>query len=276
MRLLLNAGFGAPIGPENLAAYRALGFSGVRQDLLKPTDTTPLIGEILRAGLYGLFIVRDPFTAAVMRGTLAGDGAVEIGNEEDARMSPRAYHRHFMEVYEALGGGGPLTPQVFTCGITTTDKGRLSWLEQVYAFGIPEGVGCAIHTYRSTVAPWVSHKGFNSRAEEYRAVREIIGPRRRLIVSEIGWHTTPSRHRYGPWGLFSRRVQFTDADVARFALAECKIAAAHGVESLTWFQANDGQDPKQYEHTFGIRRLDGTWKPVADALRHYAQVGGKR
>ena len=278
MKLFLNAGFGALLGRETLAKIKGLGFSGVRQDVLRPEGAEGLVEELYAVGLGGLFIVRDVRTAlfTAEAAHLLPGMAIEFGNEEDSKQTPKAYHRWLMEAVEAACDGSPTAPprgvSLFTAGITTTDRKRLDWLREVYALGVPSYVHTAIHTYRTTVEPWVPHKGFRSRAEEYRAVREIIGPRRRLIVSEVGWHTAPSIHRYGPFGLFGRRVQLTDADVARYAVEECRIAAANGVEALTYFQLNDGADPTQYEHRFGVQRLDGTLKPVAVALKAWSEA----
>lgn len=270
MKLLLNAGFGRPLGDLTLRLIKGLGFSGVRQDATDPRLVPALVDELVAADLDAVFIVRDLTQAfAVAQATAPWDGFdIELGNEEDARQSPKDYAEWVYFVRDRLRDSYGFRPSLFTAGITTPDRKRLEWLRTVYATGnIAADVGCAIHTYRTTQAPWEAHKGFRSREEEYRAVREITGPRRRLIVSEVGWHTAPSVHRYGPWGMFGRRVQLTDEEVARYAVEECRIAADNGVESLTWFQLNDGPDATQYEHRFGIRRQDGVWKPVAAVLK---------
>jgi hypothetical protein len=271
VRLLLNAGFGALIGAADLALIRDLGFTGCRQDIPAEADRhtiVTLIREQHAADFDSLFICRSIYTVSMAATYLRETGlpgAIEWGNEEDSKQTPREYHRSLIEPWAHCAG-----VPMFTGGITTTDRKRLDWLKAVYALGVPEGVHTAIHTYRQETAPWQAKPGFKSRAEEYAEVRRIIGPRRRLIVSEIGWHTAPYKTGgFLGWG--RKTAKLSDADVARYAVEECRIAAANGVESLTWFQLNDGPDPAQYEHRFGIRDSEGRLKPVAEALRLFAE-----
>lgn len=266
MKILVNAGFGAPIGEPMLATLKAFGFHGCRQDILRPETAKALVHEQLVAGLDGIYIVRDPLSArqaavALMNAYLPG--IIEVGNEEDSKMSPKQYHRAFMEAYRAVRGVSQQV-SVFTCGITTLDRKRQEWLRAVYALGVPADAGCAVHTYRQETPPGWAKPGFKSRAEEYESVRRFIGPQRRLILSEIGWHLAPFTVKKG-WFSTTKRT-YSEAEVASYMLEECRYAKEAGVESLTAFQINDGPDSTNYEHRFGLRRVDGTWRPTLTAL----------
>jgi hypothetical protein len=41
------------------------------------------------------------------------------------------------------------------------------------------------------------------------------------------------------------------------------------VKAVCWYQINDGNDRKNELHTYGIRRFNGEWKPIA---RRVAEV----
>lgn len=265
MKILVNAGFGNPIGPDLLAQLKSFGFHGCRQDILRPEDAKALVHEQLAAGMDGIYIVRDALSARMTTIALQNaylPGIIELGNEEDSKQTPKQYHRQFVEHYRAVREVSAQVP-VFTAGITTTDRKRLDWLRDVYAQGIPADCGTAIHTYRQETPPGWAKPGFGSRAAEYEAVREIIGPSRRLILSEIGWHLAPFTVKKGWFG--SEQKTYTETQVADYLLEECRIASENGVESLTVFQITDGPDPNNYEHRFGLRRMDGTWRPTLTA-----------
>lgn len=57
------------------------------------------------------------------------------------------------------------------------------------------------------------------------------------------------------------------AELVEAGLKDCEwaINEAHGVAGMAYFQLNDGPDANAYEHRFGMRTIDGVWKPVADA-----------
>jgi hypothetical protein len=63
---------------------------------------------------------------------------------------------------------------------------------------------------------------------------------------------------------------WTDDELAAFAHEELDIWEKRGPEFYTWYQLNDGPDPKNQEHRFGIR-IGDTWepKPVALALKEW-------
>ena len=104
-------------------------------------------------------------------------------------------------------------------------------------------------------------KGFAARDAEFARLKELAR-HRPIYCTETGWHTAPSTVRTGWFGLFRRKVRFTDEQVADFFDREVTIHERNGAEVFAWFQLNDGPNPDDYEQTFGIRRLNGELKPV--------------
>ncbi len=271
MDVLLNAGFGSALRVEQLLEIKARGFSGVRQDILSPADAGELVSETVVAKMPSLFIVRSVAVARVTARAIRlwPSQGIEIGNEEDSKQSPKAYYRSLIEMSTAIRLVNRDVP-IWTAGITAHDGKRLGWLEEVYKLGVPSDIGCCVHGYAQELPPGVPRPGFSSRAAEYAAIRRIIGPERRLAQSEIGWHTAPFRVRKGWFSTVTR--QWTDEQVAGFLQGELTVAKNNGLLFSTIFQQGDGPDPRNHEHRFGIRRLDGTWKPQAAAVTEWVRT----
>lgn len=274
MRLFLNAGFGAKLGAEARDFIVRQGFYGVRQDVLFPDTAAAIVRELSAAGLAGLYICSSIETARET--AISGRTRrcwIELGNEADDER-PRDYQRWLSEAVREVRSVNPFA-MLYTAGITTTDRRRIQWLEEVFALGVPDGVGVAVHTYRTTVPPETPHPGYLSRADEYEHIREIIGPHRSLIVSEAGWHTAPSAT--GGWlcnwfGIGCSEVRYSEQEQADFFEREYRLAEANGVDALVLYQLNCGPNPDYYEHGFGIRRLDGSERPICQTVRRLTGV----
>jgi hypothetical protein len=271
MDVLLNAGFGHALRLEQLLEIKALGFSGVRQDILSPADAGELVSETIVAKMPSLFICRSvaaaQATAKAIR--LWPSQGIEIGNEEDSKQTPRAYYRQLIEMSTAIRLVNR-DVQIWTAGLTAHDEKRLAWLEDVYTLGVPSDIGCCVHGYAQKLPPGVPRPGFKSRAAEYAKIRSIIGPERKLAQSEIGYHTAPFRVKTG-WFTSTTR-QWTNEQVASFLQGELTIAKANGLLFSTIFQLNDGPDPLNHEHNFGLRGLNGAWKPQAAAVSQWVRA----
>jgi hypothetical protein len=271
MDVLLNAGFGQALRQSELLGIKSAGFSGVRQDILSPADAGELVSETVEARMPSLFIVRSVEAAKAAAKALRNypTWGLEIGNEEDSKQTPRGYHRNLIEMSTAVRLVNREVP-LWTAGITAHDKKRLAWLEEVYTLGVPSDIGTCVHGYAQELPPGVPRPGFKSRAEEYTAIRRIIGVERRLAQSEIGWHTAPFKVKTG-W-FSSRTRQWTDEQVASFLQGELIVAKNNGLLFSTVFQLNDGPDPLNHEHRFGLRGLSGAWKPQAEAVAQWVRA----
>lgn len=291
MKLLLNAGFGSPLGLPQLEVLRDRSFSGIRQDMLPTSSIPDLLAEIVAARMQPILLIKEidlPFVTQVgvaIRGSglLAPDRPapyVEIIGEPDWAWAAAGgdggaigWGNYVAAAAERLRSISPRI-RVIAGGITTTDRKRLDFLERAEPY-LPGGAWIGWHGYRTTVPPWTPHPGFASRSDEMVRLKEIARGRR-IFNTETGYHTAPSK--VGGWlcqtfGIGCKTVQYTDAQVAEFARWEFDFNKAHGSDGLVWFQHRDGANPNHYEDRFGIMRQDGTWKPVADALKLAVENG---
>jgi hypothetical protein len=288
VRLGINAGFGDPIQHE-LALLKTLGFGFVRQDLFAKGDAGPveaLAAEFANQQVVPLFLLAgghiqrsdgseriEPHELAA-RGRRVVDAAnacgltsyvVEVGNEPDIAHEGYALHpEDFAEAvrqsHEGLRGAG-FDGLVITGGIANLDERGRNYLRRMLAAGtIPADVVVGFHRYPPTAKGHDAAHGFGSREEEWRALKQVTTDRR-LACTEFGYHTAPD----SVLGVF--RHSRTDQEVANDVLFDIHFFEQHGVEFAAVFQLNDGPDPAFFEHHFGIRRVDGTLKPVAAAIQ---------
>lgn len=292
MRVYVNAGFGECLGAETLAWIRDHGFAGIRQEVFRGEDAEPIIREIADSGLEAILLLcgghmeRISFqhtvdlarhVAIVVRdvvGIDVGRIAVEIGNEPD--LACEEYKRHPDEfaklVREAAAAIWQETPAmtVIAGGVSNTHRDGLAYLEKASRAGFPPGCHIGYHSYHTTTPPEVPHPSFRSRQEEFDRLDDICAGRPKWCT-EVGWHTYPSDVRVGV--LRQRKtVHFGDAQVADFTDRELRLQRAAGAVCAAVFQLNDApvEPPSSYEHRHGVRRQDGSAKPVAVRIRSIA------
>lgn len=272
MRVFLNAGFGEPLGSANLASINGLQFKGVRQDVYTVESVARLVGEFEASPLAPLFVVDYAgYTAEIAQeivrvaSHMLHDYAVEIGNELNipyptrGPVDPKVYSHAFAEI-EAACRRIDSYAKVITAGINTTDAKGMEWLEQAVRYAGGTAI-IGFHSYRQDQYPdpEAPQKGYRSREAEFVDLKRAAGPRR-IWNTEIGWHTAPRTKGFWP---FRRSFRLTDTEVANYLTREISINKRYGVEVVNVYQLNDGPNPNYSQDTYGIRRLDMTWKPSA-------------
>lgn len=80
------------------------------------------------------------------------------------------------------------------------------------------------------------------------------------------------------WGYTLLQPGVTEEYQARYLQRLFLVTAMAGVEFTVWYDfRNDGPDPRNFEHNFGLYRHDGREKPVLVAARNLAQqLSGRR
>ncbi len=154
--------------------------------------------------------------------------------------------------------------------ISNLNTRGVQWLREADPSTWPDGVGVSLHWYPHGSGPAVPHPGFRSRQAEVDALTAIVAGRP-WAVTEFGYHTARRRVTRTVWG-FEVPVGYatwTDDEVAAHAAYEWQFWEAQGAVAAFWFQLNDGPTD-HFEHKFGIRRVDGSWKPVAHTFRRDA------
>lgn len=258
----LQAGFGYRIGTETLADVRRLGCDGVRIDCqpLAPFEVRVMAEEVLAAGLKVLVIVRE----AAQLEHLPPDIDIEVGNEPDLNgPPPRIYAEQVRAVRDAAVAKGLRTWAGVVSNLNTRGFDYLEMLVPL----LPLDVRITVHRYPHdqcfAQGFEVPHPGFASRDEEVATLKRLIGVRP-WGVSEFGYHT--ARRPIKCYGVRLGSRRWTDVDVAEQVRREWLFWQGQGATFAVLYQLNDGDEDVALSR-YGIRRTDGTWKPVAATFR---------
>jgi len=278
MKPYLCAGFGQPISGTDLTLIASLGFGGIRQDVLSVDAVDTLVKQFANFPLYPWFVVgggqqggpqQQPDAVIQVAKAVATAmkaysvaGSIEIGNEldispiykDDPDKAGRLWQDAALNVRVVS-----MSPIVFTGGITNTSDVALEWLDHALgaAPALPGAVRIAFHSYRSN--PDAASHGFQSRADEMRELRTIVGSRT-IACTEVGYQTASKRKCLGikTAGLSDQQVfEYAKAEDAFFNAIVCEYA---------WYQLNDGPSDTPLDR-YGIRRFDGTLKPVSQTWK---------
>lgn len=258
----LQAGFGDPLGAPLLADLRGRGIDLVRADLqhvTQPETAGGLIAELLDAGVRPLLIVRPEQVGWIPAGTTLD---LELLNEPDlAGWSPEHYATAICVAYAELAG----RHRLWVGSVSNCSRERLAWLARVLP-QVPGNLGVTVHRYpKNGGRPSEGQTGFKSRLAEFEALRRIVGARP-WGCSEFGYH---GGLQQTGWWFWRKRWRWTEAQVAGFAAMEWQFWEQAGAAFAIWYQLNDGPASDPID-SFGIRRLDGSWKPVAETFRESA------
>jgi hypothetical protein len=276
MSASICAGFGDPIGRESHIMLARLGFDRARQDVRGPGDARAIVADFVDSPLRALFVAggganddlarKDPSAIlwtcrAVAEEALAQElqgVAIEAGNELDAcslyRDDPDRAGRLWQDAEAAIRLVNA-DIEVITGGVTNLSSSALSWLDRAILAApalTPEAV-VGFHSYREN--PRAPKAGFPSREAEMGELARIARGRR-TWCTEVGYHTASGR------GCLGRKTKgLTDQQVEDFCYAEQAWFLAFDID-LAWYQINDGPKDVPLDR-YGIRRTDGTLKPVA-------------
>lgn len=300
MKLILNAGnSGAPMGRVLLNEIKSFGFDGVRVDIpdnheaatavlneLKPKPGSPsAMGGVDFFGYvdpYPIFLIagghmlrddRSPFSSEELiahtrdccvkmrdlgyfKVRAVQQPAIEIGNEPDLahhhwKENPGLLARTFTDCYEVVREFSQVCP-VLSPSVSNLNRRGFSYLERMLAVGFPSGSGVAFHRYPHDGEPTKPHDGFDNRDDEASHLVELAEGRD-LWCTETGLSEGPHD------GTFYTEEFVADAYADEVAYWN----RVPSMRALTWYQINDGPNPNEQLHHYGIRRIDSTWKPVA-------------
>lgn len=269
MLRMLHTTFSEPVGLEVLREVKALGFEGVRVDIMEATPDHELvcIEEAIGAGLIPLVIVRDAHQLFRLALHFTAPVLYELENEPDIgfpRRPPIPASRYRNMVLDAAStaraGGVSLYVGAISNPLQQERGRRLRYLGEIMS-GLdhyPE-VGVTMHWYRHGRGQ-DAHPGFRTLDDEVAAFRSVIGARP-WGCSETGDHTGQQCWRTGWWRFGRTRCeQFDDDAVKERAQTRQRLFEQHGADFSVWYQLNDGPEAT---NSYGIRRQNGMWKPAA-------------
>ncbi len=170
---------------------------------------------------------------------------VELGNELDLKgVSAEAFGRWIQAATSALRANG-YDGRVVSGGIYSTTPEALAYLTRAGVGTWPADVVVAVHRYGDPDGP-VS--GYASRLTETAAIRATVAGHP-LAFTEFGYPSMPSTEAW--------TLEAVTRDLGWFRQAGATLA--------TLYQFTDGPSAAAIDH-YGIKAIDGRWKPVATAL----------
>ncbi len=292
MKLLINAGNGGDeLGSGFLSDLVGLGYDGIRTGIyldhqkaetvlreLRPKVNTELFPTFLLAGGHMTDVpdteksegqalspehliahTRDTCVKLKAFGYFeAGELAIEIGNEPDLACNfwagnAKLLGHTFARCFDVIREFSPTVP-VLCPSVSNLNKRGFRYLKKMLP-GIPLEAGLSFHRYPHDGDPFKAHPGFLTREEQ---ALKLVGMAegRSLWLTETG--LTEGPHGRGSF--------HTEEYVADTYVYETAFWNQYGVRALAWYSINDGPDKMNDLHHYGIRRLDGTWKPVSDRI----------
>jgi hypothetical protein len=281
MLVLINAtNQGRPLGADTLAVVRKLGAQGIRSDIV-PEGAEEQLREFrenpdlrLLALIHGgdmpgtseTLVAEARHAARIARENLGmheleHPPIFELGNEptegrkadywkKNPETFGRAVERAAREIWDIMG---PDT-LVISGGIHNPAPKTQEYLAKAARyFPKPDAGRFAVgfHNYAPGMGdPDEAQAGFRNIDEQIRRLKGLGYP---LFDTESGGHTGP-------------KEKHTDEQVATWLRRRLDLAAAWGLLGTVVFQLKDGPDASNFEHRFGLLRVDGTEKPSALAL----------
>lgn len=236
----LQVGFTAFVSQQDLDAVSRLGFKVVRHDVqgYEAVHINPLIDATRSAGMEPLLIVRD---ADQMR-NLPNNIMVELRNEPDLEGPDPVSYRNLM--LEAALVAKNKEQTLYVGVVSNLNDRGFDYLKAIREF--PDNVRVSVHRYGDGTFQ-NPHRGFSSRHAEYKWLKETVG-NRSIAVTEFGYPTS----------------DMSESDQAYRIQQEFEFW--HGKTDFTClYQINDGFRSNE---RYGIRRLDGTWKPSAHVVNN--------
>jgi hypothetical protein len=292
VRTLISIPDPRPIGHDLHAQIRAHGFDGVRVDVATDDHDAnwAQVAELaMEPATFPIFLLaggtmrRDDGRAWTARGLvdhtrdfcekLKHHGffnhsvprcAIEISNEpdlsvDDWKKKPEALAEVFSECFFVVREFSEETP-VLSPSISNLNDRGFRYIRKMIDAGLPLDCGIAFHRYPAGRDFWTPHQGSATRPVEEKRLKELANGRA-LWATEVGW---------AEW---NQRYTLTELEVAERLRDEIEYWTAAGVEALVLYQLNSGvwkasdSDDHKRLSTYGARRLDGSWKPWAEAVR---------
>jgi hypothetical protein len=238
----LQAGFNAPVGGGTLTELKNLGWQVIRLDVQQTDSDTAnyMVYEVMIAQLRPLVIVRD---AAQIRAMGVPDIDYELRNEPDLEGPSPADYRQLM--IAAARATQDIGARLYVGAVSNLNDRGFAYLHAIRPF--PEGVRVSVHRYGDGTFD-DPHSGFANRENEVRWLQAAIGDLP-FAVTEFGY----------PDG------DMSEEEAARRIRVEFEFWAGKA-DFACLYQLNDG--PRNFAiDKFGIRRIDGSWKPSAYVLR---------
>ena len=236
----LHTGFDGGPGVPTSQYVTQLGFRLHRLEARDCSDDVMLsmIGDVLAVGATPLIVIWD-----TARLSLLTDLDVEWQNEMDGDVSPAEYR---MTLDDACQKAGAHRVRVWGGVISNLDGDSLAWLNAVRdaGGGWPANLhGITAHRYGDGTFE-NPHRGFSDRDAEVKWLKAAAA-RKPIQITEFGYPSS----------------DMTEDEQSERIAQEWAFWQRHSLPAYL-YQLNDGPGTFPIDH-FGIRRVDGSFKPAA-------------
>jgi hypothetical protein len=184
----------------------------------------------------------------------------------DYKTRPQDFAVAVEQTFDAVRAAGFAGP-VVSGGIANLSRANLTYLERMLNQGLPADVIIGFHRYPKGLKPQNPQDGFSSRDAEWQELSRLANGRA-VACTEMGHHTAPRKYKL--WGFIPMTKRVSDDEVAEHVVFDLDYFRSRGCLLTAVYQLNDGPSDDIHHDRYGIRRQDGTWKPVAAAIRAFA------
>jgi hypothetical protein len=298
MIIFVNAGFGDVIHREMAEDIKSMGFDGVRTDALyagphgAPPTLVPsrvldetwhhasvtglsiqwLISRPLETGPIGIDDAQTRIDA--MGWTRSQTHSFDVGMEFN-HSKARYGAQHAVDLINACKDAAGSIP-VSACLTNNMGRDALAYARQCFDLGM-RCKALGLHPYKTTVKPWEPARGsgWSSREEEWSAWQALAKEYDcELWAPEWGYHCGVSNVPAPGWaGKLGKKIKLSYSEDQQREFVEYELfdQIARGVEMSGVFQYNDAADADtnpNHEAHYGMRRADGSHKPVVGAIQY--------
>lgn len=283
----INAGFSAPLSPDDLTQMHAMRLQGVRTEIpVRATrdEMAAILSALVGSGLsinllfHGEAMPALELCMQVLDAYLLATNdlglplaAIEPANEPNIHdCDPLDMSVKLTAVHDALGTAG-FTGTIYGGSVANLNREGLSYLQDMQWKHLPREIEVAVHRYAPRNTPGASH--FESLQHEIVAAMEATGRKTPPALTEMGYHTALQTADW-QWKppFYQPAFRLTNEQAAEALFNDLNAYASWGVPRCDVFQWNCGipDDDEDYEALYGVRAPDGTWLPQGVML---AQIG---
>jgi hypothetical protein len=270
----ITAGFGDLIGSDMLSRLQDKRWQAIRQDIQKAdaAKIQQMVDEIRNEALLPILMGEAARAVDIPMGLdfelRDAPDMSKSGLEPNFTQSPQAYAITLNKVVPILKDKNI---RAWAGMVNTDDPNAMNWLKTVVNY-LDLYFGISVHRYPPSNATKFSDSLVGGREKEFQNLKSIIKDR---PFSILEWGYNQGSYKSFWQKIFGGHGHLTDAQIVKCVKDEFAYWESKGAVICSLYQLNDGtskcaqhpQYPSDYLDGFGLRRADGTWKPVSDIWR---------
>ncbi len=284
MKIGLNIPTTYRIASQLLQEIAGFGFEVIRTDVPPEGPLDQFVGDYASVpGLIPLFLLHNPARNEplldVALDRIGHDGfMIQVYNEPPGmdHVNLSEYIKGILDVHRDCRARG-FTGPILMGGLANPSLSNRDWLKTALEV-MPQDVVVDEHRYSYKTQddwrrPWPP---FVDRQQEATSLAQIAGSRA-MSLTETGWHTAaemvglsiePDGPDPDPFPdlVLPYTIRLTDEQCRDNLVKDFMLYSLAGYDLLCVYQLNDGE-PDTAQSRYGIRRLDGSWKPQASAVK---------